>query len=206
MLSEETGAGTGCGTCAPLLAEIAGEVASGRRAGAGWPLSLVAATSLAVLGTAALVGPIPMSGSVLDSPSMDFLWRDAWWKQVSGFSLLGVMLAALALPMRDRLPRFLRSTFARSRVVHTAIGLGAVVVLGVHSGLRMGNHLNWVLMSCVVALLALGGLAGVVTGLEHRLPPALGSALRSGWKRAHTLFFWPVPVLVVFHVLAVYVY
>lgn len=90
--------------------------------------------------------------------------------------------------------------------MHSAIGLLAIGLVGVHTGLRLGANLNLVLMSSFLGLVVLGALAGVVTSLEHRLPPAYGGALRIGWKRAHVALLWPIPALLLFHVLAVYVY
>jgi nitrite reductase (NADH) large subunit len=206
QLRAATGAGAGCGSCAPLLAEIAGEVATGRKAAVGWGLPAAASAVLVLLVAAAAFGPIPMARSVLETPSFDFLWRDGWWKQVTGFSLLGLIASALLLPARERLPAILRSTFPNERIAHATIGVATVLALGVHTGLRMGVNLNAILMSCMIGLMALGGLTGLATSAERRLPSRLGTALRMSWKRAHVGLFLPIPVLVLFHVLAVYYY
>jgi len=205
-LSESTGAGTSCGSCKPMLAELAGEVASARPSGVGWGLPFTACLALVLFGVAAAVGPIPMSRSVLDANSIDFLWRDAWWKQASGFTLLALTLGALLLPIREKLPGALRTSFSKARVFHSLLGVATVVALGVHTGLRMGTQLNAVLMGCVILLIAFGSMAGLVASTERWMPARLGATLRLGWKRAHLLLFWPVPVLVLFHVLAVYFY
>jgi len=206
QLQSATGAGLGCGTCAPLLAEIAGEATTGRKAGVGWGLPAAAAAVLVLLVAAAAFGPIPMARSVLETPSFDFLWRDGWWKQASGFSLLGLIASALLLSARERLPTILRSTFSNERVAHATIGVATVLALGVHTGLRMGVHLNAILMSCTIGLIALGGLTGLATTAERRLPSRLGAAIRMSCKQTHVALFLPIPVLVLFHVLAVYYY
>jgi len=76
----------------------------------------------------------------------------------------------------------------------------------VHTGLRTGVHLNAVLMSCTIGLIALGGLSGLATTAERRLPSRLGAAIRMSCKQTHVALFLPIPVLVLFHVLAVYYY
>ena len=205
-MREVTGAGSGCGTCQPLVAEFVGEIVSARRRPAGRGLAVAACAGLALFALAAGVGPIPMTTSVLQTPSVDFLWRDAWWKQASGFTLVGLMALGMLLPLRDKLPGLAQISFGSSRLLHSTIGVGAIVLAGVHSGLRLGSNLNFVLMASVVGLLALGSMAAMVTSLEHRLPPRQGSALRLGWRRAHVLLLLPVPVLLLFHVLAVYFY
>lgn len=205
-LSEATGAATGCGTCRPLLAELAGETTNARRESAGRGLGLLGVAALILFAGGFALGPVPMNTSVLETPQIDFLWRDSFWKQVSGFTLIGVMALGLLLPIRDRLPALLRPDFKQARFLHSAIGVASVFLVGLHSGLRMGVNLNWMLMACVVGLMALGGGSAFVTSLEHRLPPRAGALLRSGWKQAHVLLFLPVPVLLLFHVLAVYFY
>lgn len=206
MLTEATGAGSVCGNCKPLIAGIAGEVATTRRRGAGSWLGLMASISLVAIGIAWALGPIPMSTSVTATPSIDFLWREAGWKQVSGYTLLALMTAGLLLPLRKRIAVLERLSFPRSRQLHTAIGLGTLLAAGIHTGLRLGANLNLVLMSCFLGLTVLGSMSALVTSVEHRLSPRLGSALRIGWKRAHVALFWPMPVLVLFHVLAFYLY
>ena len=206
MLTEATGAGSSCGSCQPLLAELAGEISVGRRTSAGKAIGLVAGASLLALAAGTWIGPIPMSTSVLDKPEIDFLWRDGFWKQVSGFSLIGVMTIAFLLPLRDRLPRLKFGSVRGARLLHTSVGLGTILLLGVHTGLRLGANLNGVLMSVFLGLLVLGTFSAFATGLEHRLPPRIGTVLRRGWRGAHVAMVWPLPLLLFFHILAVYFY
>lgn len=205
-LTESTSAGSVCGNCRPLLAELAGEVTSARRQGAGARLGVMGALALGLVALTIILEPIPMSTSVVEGNSIDFLWRDGWWKMASGFTLLGLSVLSLALPLRKRIPALARTSFSRWRLVHTALGLGTMVVAGVHSGLRLGENLNFWLMAGFLGLIAMGAMSGLVSSLEHRLSQRTGSALRVGWTRAHVLLFWPLPVLVLFHVLAVYLY
>ena len=147
-----------------------------------------------------------MSTSVLDTPSIDFLWRDGFWKQVSGFSLLGAIGLAFLLPLRSRSKRLQRLSVRSTRVIHTVVGLGTLLLAGVHTGLRLGANLNAALMGVMIALLGIGAIAAVATSLEHRLPPRIGTSVRTGWRQAHVALVWPLPLLVLFHVLAVYFY
>lgn len=205
-LQDATGAGTGCGSCQPLLAELCGEASTGQRHQAGPGLAAAAIVGIALVASFLAIGPIPMSTSVLDRPQIDFLWRESFWKQVSGFSLVGAMVAGLVFPLRDRLPKWARLEFSNARVTHSVIGLACLVFAAVHTGLRMGANLNWFLMLFVVGVLVLGIGSALVSGLEHRLPQRMGSVLRTGWRNAHAAVVLPIPVLLLFHVLAVYFY
>jgi nitrite reductase (NADH) large subunit len=207
-LSQRTGAGTVCGSCRPLLAELAGEQIASRRAGAGAHIGVAAGVALALVALALIFAvqgaPIPMSTSLSAGPSLDVLWRDAFWKQVSGFSLLGLAALALLFSLRKRWRRVAFGSFRGWRLLHASVGAGTLLALAVHTGFRAGANLNFLLLVCFSGVVATGALAGLVVSLEHRLPPRSAAALRRGWTAGHILAFWPLPVLTVFHVLAVY--
>lgn len=205
-LSERTGAATVCGGCEPLLCEIAGEQAGARRRGAGARLGVAAGLALAVVGAGAFAGPVPMATSFETGPKLDVLWRDAGYKQVSGFLVLALCALSLVFSLRKRWPSFSWGSFGAWRFVHTALGVATILGVGIHTGFRMGANLNFVLMVTFVGVVVLGSLAALVTSLEHRLPGPYGSMLRRSWTTAHILLVWPVPVLLLFHVLAVYFY
>ena len=205
-ITEATGAGGVCGSCGPLLAELAGEAAGARRIGAGWRIAASAVVALALLVAGALLGPIPMSTSIEAGPSIDFLWRDAWWKQVSGYTLLALCAASLPLLASQAL----EALHAR-RLSELAIPAHRAWRRHDRRGwcpyrLPDGANLNYALMACFVGVVALGSLAALVTSLEHRLPAPYGGLLRRSWTWAHILVFWPMPLLVAFHVLTVYFY
>ena len=205
-LSEETGAGQVCGSCRPLLEVIAGERATGVREGAGIGIGMAALVGLTLISIAWFLGPLPMSTTLTAGPQMDVLWRDPWWKQVSGFSLLALCFFSLGLSLRKRWVRLSFGSFSNWRLLHSGLGVATILGAATHTGLRMGNNLNLALMLSFVGVVLLGSFTALVTSLEHRLPAPYGGALRRGWTWAHVLVFWPMPVLILFHVLAVYLY
>jgi len=205
-LGERTGAGRVCGSCEPLLAELAGERSAARRTRAGRPLAWAAATGLALVLVTWLLTPIPMAKSVQAGPGVDVLWRDMELKQVTGFAAAGLALASMLFSLRKRWTRLRSGTLTGWRVLHASLGALTVAALVAHTGLRLGAHLNLALMLCFTAAVLLGSVAGLVTSAEHRLPPAWGARLRRGWTQAHVFVVWPLPVLVTAHVLAFYFY
>ncbi len=205
-LSAHTGAGSVCGSCEPLLDALAGEESAGMRTPAGSSLGAAAALGLALVAVAWFAGPVSMPDSVEEGLSFGVLWRDAWWKELSGFTLVGLSIASLGLSLRKRWKAIRFGTFGSWRLLHSVLGVATIVALGVHTGYRLGANLNAVLMICFSLLVALGSCAALVTSLEHRLPPGPAAALRRGWTAAHVFAFWPLPVLTTFHVLAVYLY
>jgi nitrite reductase (NADH) large subunit len=205
-LCQATGAGSVCGSCRPLVEELAGEREGATREASGAGLAVAALGALFLMAVACWLAPVPMADSFESTPGWDVLWRDAWWKQVSGFTLLAMTAATLLLSFRKRWRRITWGAFSSWRLVHAAVGAATIVGLGFHTGFRMGANLNFALMACFAAVLVLGSATALVTSLESRLPAGLGGLLRRGWTLAHVALFWPLPVLIGFHVLAVYFY
>ena len=200
-----TGAGGVCGSCRPLVAEIAGEATAGTRESAGPGVSIAATAGLALIGIAWAIGPIPMSTSVIHDASIDVLWRDSWWKQVSGFGLLALCAVSLVFSLRKRTGLLARGSVPSWRVLHSAIGTATIIAAGVHTGFRMGSNLNFALMVTFSGVVALGIISAFSVALERHLA-STGSVLKRSLARAHIVAFSPMPVLVGFHVLAVYFY
>ena len=205
LLAGRTGASTVCGSCKPLLAQLVGAPSWA----VGLPgLKLLAAASViaALLVVAMLVSaPFGAAGSVQSFLwQVDVLWRDSFWKQVSGFSLLGLAFVSLVLSMRKRIKRFSFGEFGHWRAVHAVLGVMSLLALVSHTGFRLGSNVNLVLMLNFLALAAAGALAGGVTALERRLSPIAGKRLRSIWTGFHIAMAWPLPVLVGLHVAIAY--
>lgn len=203
-LAECTRASTVCGSCQPLLAQFVGSssdkvIAPSLR----WLQALCIICGLLIAGLL-LQGPLAFSLSV-QKPGLDALWLDATTKQITGFTMLGLSVLALLLSLSKRWKLFARlGKFTSWRVFHTALGLGALFILLLHTGMQPGVNLNAWLMLDFLALLAVGVLAGLFISVEHKLAARLGKRLRGYLTWAHTLVFWPLPTLLTFHVVSVY--
>ncbi len=205
QLARRTGASTVCGSCQPLLAEFVGAPAASARV-PGLKLLAVACVCALVIGLAIFIAsPIPFAPSVQAGwRKIDFLWREDFWKQASGFTLAGLALVSLVLSARKRIKRFTWGEFGHWRAVHAMLGALTLVVLVSHTGFRLGHNLNFVLMTNFLALALAGALAGAVTALERRLNARAAKRLRSFWTVAHIAMVWPLPVLIVVHALMAY--
>lgn len=208
-LAAMTGASTVCGSCMPLLDELCGAPVSARRGFPATLLIVVAAVALLVVVSVFIIR-IPYATSVESwNFRLDRLWSDTRPKQITGYSLLGVSLLGLLISLRKRLPRFRFGAFAKWRVFHSAFGLVSLAVLFAHTGFRFGSNLNATLMASFVGLNLLGALAGVAAGLETRGAPRaamFARRVRPGLTVAHYVFFWPLPVLLAFHIASAYLY
>jgi nitrite reductase (NADH) large subunit len=202
-VSARTGASSVCGSCRPLLAQLVGSAAStGPVRGSGVLLGSAGVALIAAAGMA-LVLAAPYSATVQVAWQWDVLWRDGGWKQTSGFTVLGLSAFGLLLSLRKRFRKLTFGEFSLWRVGHAVLGALTLAALAVHTGGRLGANLNSALMISFLGVVALGAVAAGVVALEHRLG-AGAAALRRSWLWSHIVLFWPIPVLLTFHVLKTY--
>lgn len=202
QLTEQSNAGLTCGSCLPLLNELIGSK----------PQAIKAFRSLAIMSVISFIAvfisltleSIPYQLDIKFDFQYDQLWRDPFYKQFSGYSLLACSILVLSLSLRKRVQRFNRGDYVWWRLIHVAVGLTAILILALHTGFRFGHALNFYLMSSFSALLAVGGLAGLIIAFEHKLNPGFARTLRSQMVWLHLLLFWPIPVLLGFHILKTY--
>lgn len=207
-LVADTGASTVCGSCEPLLCELLGAPSETKNRNAA---GLFVASVLAiVIGLFWLAGPIPFSISVTDVwHRVDYMWRDGFWKQTTGYSLLGAATVGLLLPLRKRLSWLTFGDYRFWRTAHSVIGLLSLAGLFAHTGMRLGRNLNFLLATTFLGLIVIGGLTGAITAMESRVQGGKAIALRR-WRpriaRCHILLFLPLPVLLFMHIARVYYY
>jgi len=202
-LAARTGASTVCGSCRPLLAELAGSSAPPEPA-RGWKV-LAGTSGFAGIATLilALVVLVPYAATVQVPWQWDMLWRESLWKQVSGFTVLGLTVLLLVMSLRKRIRRFTLGDFPLWRLAHVLLGVLTLVGLAVHTGGRMGSNLNFLLMAAFLTAITVGAVAGGVIAFEHRLGAGVAK-LRRSWLWTHILITWPIPVLLGFHVFKSY--
>lgn len=203
-LMETTGAGTGCGACRPLLAEMVGADPAPEPVEGEKPVGILSLFAFVLAIVVAVAAPIPLADTAQGPWRLETLWLDDLWKQVTGYTLLGLCVIAMLMSLRKRWEHFTFAQYPSWRVVHIAVGLIAIALLIVHTGLRLGEGLNLYLMVNFLALALLGAIVGVVTVMEGRIPRRTLSRWRKLWAWAHIVCFWPLPVLLTFHIVKVY--
>lgn len=196
-----TGASAVCGGCASVVERLLGAPASAPSRGL--PSTAVAAAVLVAL--IAVLPPPPIAGSVQSAwHQVERLWRDGFWHQATGYAMLGFGLLALLLPLRKRLPFFRGRGLPVWKLAHAVLGTVGVLALVSHTGLRLGHGLNFALSASFLALNLFGALAAGTLAWMERRPSPTASGARTWLTWGHILLFWPLPLLLVFHVLSVY--
>ncbi|GAB5390479.1 MAG: hypothetical protein Alpg2KO_34470 [Alphaproteobacteria bacterium] len=96
------------------------------------------------------------------------------------------------------------------RLVHIVIGLLAVGGFFAHTGFRMGDNWNFLLAIAFILTLIMGATAGMATGGDHKLrEQGIGSARKPARRLPtwlHIIAIWPLPALILFHVLTIYAF
>ena len=204
-LAKQTGASTVCGSCKPLLVQLLGAVEISPVYAA---RTLTAAAFVVALAAVLWLLPvrIPYTDTVQLSFQIDTLWRNPLFKQISGFSLLGLSVLLAVLSLRKRVRRLTWGHFDSWRAVHVLAGVLTVSMLLLHTGFRLGDNLNLYLMLVFIGLLLAGAVASAVVGLQHVLPLTLARRTRELSVWSHVLLLWPLPALLGFHILKGYWY
>ncbi|OYW18307.1 MAG: hypothetical protein B7Z52_05300 [Burkholderiales bacterium 12-64-5] len=160
--------------------------------------------ALILVGLLVLASPIALPQTVQVPVS---LWQklilDPFWKQVTGYTLVGVAALSTLLSLRKRTSWLKQWTFPTLRLVHVVLAATALGMLIVHCGYHRGSNLNLALFTTFVLASLTGGVVGVVAGLEAQLPFPV-RALRRPLTLWHICCLWPLPVLIAFHIVSVY--
>jgi nitrite reductase (NADH) large subunit len=204
-LMAETGASTVCGTCKDLVCDFAGGNAAREPVKAYKGLLLVSLIAFVAAITYLLSPSIGYTETAAVNWHIDEWWRDGFYKQVSGFLILGFSVFISFVSVRKRLAKYIKLwDFAYWRFAHVAIGVVLLGFLLAHTGLRMGSHLNFYLMLVFSALIVVGAVAGLAISYEHNMPARIAKRLRSYALWSHILLLWPLPGLLGFHVIKTY--
>ena len=204
-ITRATGASSVCGSCKPLVNDLLGSGAE--RKPIAYFRTLLTFTLVALVATAITLAmpAIPYADSVQAAWQPDVLWRDGLLKQISGFSILGLFAVGLLLSLRKRIKGLAKAgKYDLWRLGHLVLGVLAITALLAHTGMRTGHGLNFALMASFSAMLLLGGLSSLVIAFEHRIGGALATRLRRQSGLLHILLFWPVPLLLGWHIFKSY--
>ena len=204
-ISSRTGAGTVCKSCLPMLAELAGQrsMLQSQRQSNGILVSSILALGAIVV----FLGLSPFQAAQYYSQN-GWQWdpqsRDISWDQITGFTILGLIVCSFALLLRKRWRRLKLSTFENWRTAHGFIGVMSVLALSIHTGLHVGFNFNTVVLITFIAALASGAVAGVKVYLASRRISLTANKSQALWSKIHTLVLWPMSVFLGFHILSSY--
>ncbi|WP_299945402.1 FAD-dependent oxidoreductase [uncultured Microbulbifer sp.] len=203
-LQQATTAGSVCGSCRPLMAELLDTPAPNLVMRHARGILITSALSLLLIALAFLMPAAPVPDTVQTAFSWQKLWYDNFWKQVTGYTILVLCLLTAALSVRKRWKKFTLGHMDHWRYAHSVIGLISLLALVVHTGFRLGESLNLALMLVFLTATATGSLVGVFMARNHHWTDLKLREHRKWWSRVHYALLWALPVLLSYHILAVY--
>ena len=199
-----TGAGTVCGSCKPLLNELVGYPSAAEAEKGSRVVQIFSLIALVIIAVIFFTPASQVADSYIAQTTFEKIWNDKYWKQVTGFTLLGLTTLGLTVSLRKRLLGNRLGDFAYWRILHITLGLACAAVLIFHTGFHLGANLNRLLILDFLAVLIMGSLAGLVVSYSHKFKASKSPKIRKTWTWLHILIAWPLPVLLLFHVLSVY--
>jgi len=132
-------------------------------------------------------------------------WMALFPGEYSGYGILalGVIGLLISLPRRyDWVSKFDSGTF---RLIHVWLGVLALILLFFHTGFSLGGTHTTILMICFLALFILGSAAGITISLQDKFTPAQTYSYKKSFKWIHIVVSWPLPVLLLTHILSTYI-
>lgn len=203
MLSIRTGAGSVCGSCRPRIATFAADTSSEPR----WQVGLFV-TSLAALVLIAVslyLGPIPLDNTRMAGPALERIWRDHLARELSGYALAAIVAGSAALvALAKRQARRSAQPMPGARGLHALFGLLALVGLGLHTGARWGQGLDLALSVCLALMIGVGATTSLTLLNDGWFGGRRGAQLKRLGLRLHLWIAWPLPALLLLHVLKSY--
>lgn len=203
-LGKKTGAGTVCGSCQPMILNLLDTPAPNLVMRHQRAILVTSILSILSVFFIFLFFPAKIADTVQVSWSLEKLWFDNFWKQVSGYTLLGLCVVAVALSARKRIKKFRLGHVDGWRYAHSIIGYSALLILMVHTGLRLGNNLNFALMLVFLCATLMGSLVGVFMAKNHHWSDFKLRQYRLWLSRLHHTILWMLLPLLSFHILSVY--
>lgn len=203
-LGSETRAGTVCGSCKPLLQQLLAFDGPLEKETTSMMIMMASIMAMIIVFCMLMIPALQVSDSVQTQPLFEKIWNDKFWKQVTGFSLLGLSLIGLLMSIRKKLASKRWGSFAYWRVFHLCLGVSCAFTLIAHTGFHLGSNLNQWLMIDFLLVLSLGAIAGLVISLSHKMSLDTGNRWRKTLSWLHILVTWPLPMLLAAHILSVY--
>ena len=123
----------------------------------------------------------------------------------TGYGILGLGALGLSIAFPRRwgwIRKFDKSTW---QLIHVWLGVIALILLFLHTGFDMGGLHTTILSSCFLGLFILGSATGITISLQNKLSLAQTYTYKKHFKWLHILLSWPLPALLLAHILSTYV-
>ena len=206
-LSEQTGAGTVCGSCKPVMAELLGTPITEIKKTSSIPFWVGATTCLLFLSLLLFTPSYTYATSVQDSNRyLEHYWLSSLWEQITGFTAFGLLFFSFVFSIKKKFPKMPFFSFSFWRTFHILLASLSLGVAWFHAGGSFGKGFNSSLMLLYTAL----QITGLLLTLHHAL---VGEPLTEKHRKLRQQFFqfhfylsFPLPAFLLFHIFLAYYY
>jgi nitrite reductase (NADH) large subunit len=204
-LSAQTGAGLGCGTCKPVLAHFAGApvvtVQPNTSSGAYFFLLSLLAALLPVF---FLLPGIPVPQSVLEFNTLPTVLHHPFFKQVSGYAVLSLMVFSLLLSVNNRLKLLIFFQHNTWRFIHVAMAAAAGAALLFHANFSVEKGFFRQILLVFTAVLLTGLSLSTAIAMERSFFGFAARSVRPHLLTAHLMAGLLFLAYIVSHIVAAY--
>lgn len=205
---DSTGAGTVCGSCIPLLQQFQPEGAVEVAAPEG---GIIWQSGVGVLSVILILVFIASSPFIAIPDTYTSGHISEWWtvsekRQWTGFTLLALTVLSLFLTGRKRIKVWKWLSFSAWRGWHIVLTTVVLALLFFHTGQSDFQGINGWLITSFWAAAILGLLTSLMSWREQAVPSVRTKRTKRWAVTGHIIAFWPLPVLLAFHILSVYWY
>ncbi|MGR9051602.1 MAG: FAD-dependent oxidoreductase [Gammaproteobacteria bacterium] len=204
-LSARTGAAQGCGTCKPVLGLLLGGDGANADTGSDFkgPMTVFMLLALIVVGGYFLPAfhyptSIGEDGFIFPLVFTDF------WRQVTGYSAVGLVLVSLMLSLNKHWHCLQFAGYGFWRATHVAVLALALAALLIHTNLGFGFNFNYRLQLAFLTTVATGTLLGLLVIFEGGFWGAVLRRYRMIGLRIHIVLVWCFFGLALVHIASVY--
>lgn len=202
-ISERTGAALGCGTCRPILAMLLGTKAEPLSAALTVPLFFfMLLTCLFSFGF--LLPPFSFLSSIQQQSFLYDLLFDNGWQQVTGYSVLTLMVFSFVLSINKRWNCLQFASFYFWRVMHVMFLALSIAVLLVHTNFSLGENFNFQFIVFYFITMSSGLILGGLVIMERGFWGALCRNFRAYLARVHIILVWVLSGMLLSHIISVY--
>ncbi len=201
-IAENCKAGSNCGSCQPRILELLDQPAENLFVRFEQTIKRLSIISLIIIGF--IISLPAFKDWTFSFESVQYFWSDSLGQQISGYTLLALILVAGSLSAKRRLKIPSIGHLDSWRLFHSIIGIISLLTLIFHTGLSLGNNLNFALILIFLLATTTGSLIGLFMANNHHWSDEKLRHVRLWWTRLHFTLLWCLPSLLIFHILIVY--
>ncbi len=203
-ISEQTGAMQGCGSCKPIVSQLAKLTVSEIVLPPSHKPLMLTSLVVVILTLMLLLPTLSMPQHSSEVGIISTLLFSHFGQQLSGYTILGLLILSLTLVVNKRLQWGRFVSYEYWRVLHVGLILAATLIVLFHSHLTIGINFNFQLMMLFILTLFSGLFISLLVYYEHGFFDFIILKIKRFWLRLHIFIVSVLFVYIAVHITSVY--